>query len=84
MNKYLIIFEKSETGYSAYSPDLLGCVAAGKTKKETEILMKEAIEFHIDGMIEEGLEIPKSSIRDAEFYKFNFNRKIRNNELVSV
>lgn len=76
MNKYLIIIEKSNTGFSAYSPDLPGCVASGKTKIETEKLMKEAIEFHIEGMIEEGMLIPKSNIRDAEFYKFDFRNKI--------
>ncbi len=56
MNKYLIIFEKTKTGYSAYSPDLPGCIAAGATKEETESLMKEAMEFHIEGMAEEGFE----------------------------
>lgn len=78
MNKYLIIFEKSKTGFSAYSPDLPGCVASGKTKVETEKLMKEAIEFHLEGMIEEGMEIPKSSIRDVEFFKFDYRSKIGN------
>ncbi len=84
MNKYLIIIKKSETGYSAYSPDLTGCVATGKTKKETEILMREAIEFHIEGMLEEGLNIPKSNIKDVEFYKFNFKNNQRTNDFVNV
>ncbi len=56
--KYLIILEKTSTGYSAYSPDLPGCVSAGDTAEETEANMREAIEFHIEGMREEGLSIP--------------------------
>ena len=56
--KYLIILEKTSTGYSAYSPDLLGCVSAGDTTEETEANMREAIEFHIEGMREDGLSIP--------------------------
>jgi len=56
--KYLIILEKTSIGYSAYSPDLPGCVSAGNTAEETEVNMREAIEFHIEGMREEGLSIP--------------------------
>jgi predicted RNase H-like HicB family nuclease len=56
--KYLIILEKTSTGYSAYSPDLPGCVSTGDTAEETEANMREAIEFHIEGMREEGLSIP--------------------------
>jgi len=69
MNKYLIIYEKTQSGYSAYAPDLPGCVAAASTKKETEILMKEAIEFHIEAMLEEGLEIPKQTIFGIDYYQ---------------
>ncbi len=56
--KYLIVIEKTETGYSAYSPDLPGCVTTGVTVKQTETNMREAIEFHIEGLREEGYEIP--------------------------
>ena len=56
--KYLIILEKTSTGYSAYSPDLPGCVSVGDTTEETEANMREAIEFHIEGMREDGLSIP--------------------------
>ncbi|MBA3563198.1 MAG: type II toxin-antitoxin system HicB family antitoxin [Gammaproteobacteria bacterium] len=56
--KYLIVIEKSSTGYSAYSPDLPGCVSTGATLDETEANMREAIEFHLDGLKEEGMEIP--------------------------
>ena len=63
--KYLIIIEKSETGYSAYSPDLPGCVSTGSSTDETENNMREAIEFHIDGLKEEGYEIPKPTSRSS-------------------
>lgn len=58
MKKYLIIIESTETGYSAYSPDLPGCVSTGKTRAEVESNMREAIGFHLDGLKEEGLPIP--------------------------
>jgi predicted RNase H-like HicB family nuclease len=58
MNKYLIVVEETNTGYSAFSPDLLGCVATGKTKEEVEITMKEAIETHLEGLEEDGEPIP--------------------------
>lgn len=63
--KYLIIIEKSETGYSAYSPDLAGCVSTGITAEETEMNMREAIEFHIHGLKEDGYDIPKPSSRSS-------------------
>lgn len=63
--KYLIIIEKTGTGYSAYSPDLAGCVSTGSTRKETEINMQEAIEFHLEGLQKEGCEIPEPSSTSA-------------------
>jgi predicted RNase H-like HicB family nuclease len=59
MKKYLIVIEKTSTGYSAYSPDLPGCVSTGATKEEVEKNMQEAIEFHLEGLKEEGYEIPE-------------------------
>lgn len=61
MTKFLIIVEKTQTGYSSYSPDLPGCVATGKTREEVELNMKEAIQFHIEGLKEEGYPIPEPS-----------------------
>ena len=58
--KYLVIIEETKTGYSAFSPDLPGCVAAGSSKEEVEKNMKEAIAFHLEGMSQEGLEAPQS------------------------
>jgi predicted RNase H-like HicB family nuclease len=59
--KYLVVIEKSGAGYSAYSPDLPGCVSTGATPEETEAKMKEAVEFHIEGLKEEGLSVPEPS-----------------------
>ena len=59
--KILIVVEKTSTGFSAYSPDLPGCVATGATREEVEKEMHSAIDFHLDGMREEGLEMPKPS-----------------------
>jgi len=57
--KYLVIIEETKTGYSAFSPDLPGCIAAGSSKEEVEKNMKEAIAFHLEGMGREGLEAPQ-------------------------
>ncbi len=57
------MIEPSETGYSAFSPDLEGCVATGATPEEVEKRMHEAIEFHIEGLRAEGLEVPKPKTR---------------------
>jgi predicted RNase H-like HicB family nuclease len=59
MHKYLVIYEKAGSNYSAYSPDLPGCIATGKTRKETEKNIKEAIGLHINGLKEEGLPLPE-------------------------
>jgi predicted RNase H-like HicB family nuclease len=56
--KYLIILEPTATGFSAYSPDLDGCVAAGDDRDETIALMREAIAFHLEGLAAEGLPVP--------------------------
>jgi predicted RNase H-like HicB family nuclease len=56
--KYAVIFEKTKTGYSAHVPDLPGCVAAARTLKSTEKLMREAIELHLESMKEHGEVIP--------------------------
>jgi predicted RNase H-like HicB family nuclease len=56
--KYLIVIEKTNTGYSAYSPDIDGCVSTGVTLDEVKHNMQEAIEFHFEGLQEEGYRIP--------------------------
>lgn len=57
--KYLIIYEKSSTGYGAYAPDLPGCIAVGRTLKETKELMRGAIAMHLKAMREDGDPIPE-------------------------
>jgi len=59
MRKFLIIVEKGIGGYGAYSPDIPGCVAVGATQKEAEKKMYEAISFHLEGLKEDGISIPK-------------------------
>ncbi|HMB20556.1 MAG TPA: type II toxin-antitoxin system HicB family antitoxin [Spirochaetota bacterium] len=61
MKKFLIVIEKTESNYSAYAPDLPGCIATGNTVEETEKNMYEAIEFHLEGLKEDNLPIPESS-----------------------
>ena len=56
--KYLIVIDTTATGFSAYSPDLPGCVSTGATRDECEANMRDAVEFHLDGLREEGLPIP--------------------------
>ena len=58
MNRYLIVIEETPTGFSAYSPDLPGCIATGHNREEVEDEMKEAVEFHIDGLRRAGYEVP--------------------------
>ena len=60
MYRFLIVIEKAKGNYSAYCPDLPGCVATGKTLKETELNMHEALEMHVQGMIEDKMPIPES------------------------
>ena len=57
--KYLIVIERTDTGYSAYSPDVPGCIATGSTREATEREMKDAIVFHLDGLRAEGITIPE-------------------------
>lgn len=56
--QYVVIIEKTDKNYGAYVPDLLGCVAVAETKSEVKKLIQEAIEFHLEGLREEGSPIP--------------------------
>ena len=58
--RYAIVIEQAEGNYSAFVPDLPGCVATGNTLSEIEQQIREAIAFHLDGLREDGLEIPKA------------------------
>lgn len=57
--KYLIVIEPTNTGFSAYSPDLPGCISTGRTREEVEQNMHDAIEFHLEGLREDGYEVPE-------------------------
>lgn len=61
MHRFLIVIENAGENFSAYSPDLPGCVATGATREETERSMYEAIQMHIEGLVEDGLPIPEST-----------------------
>ncbi|MEM9997630.1 MAG: type II toxin-antitoxin system HicB family antitoxin [Bacteroidota bacterium] len=63
--KYLVVIEPTETGFSAYSPDLPGCVATGKTIAHVEQEMQEAMAFHIEGLRLEGYPVPEPATRSA-------------------
>ncbi|MDQ1274446.1 type II toxin-antitoxin system HicB family antitoxin [Methanosarcina sp.] len=60
MHRFLVVIEKANNNYSAYSPDLPGCVATGSTREEAEKNIYEAIEMHVQGLLEDNLPIPKS------------------------
>ena len=59
--RYLVVVEEGATSFGAYVPDLPGCVAAGKTRDEVLALIREAIEFHLDGLRQDGQPIPAPS-----------------------
>ena len=59
--KYAVVIEQADSNYSAYVPDLQGCVATGSTIEDVERKIREAIEFHLEGLKEDGLSIPKPS-----------------------
>ncbi|MDA8079210.1 MAG: type II toxin-antitoxin system HicB family antitoxin [Nitrospiraceae bacterium] len=61
MHRFLVIIEKANGNYSAYSPDLPGCIATGATREETERNMHEAIELHLCGLKEDNQPIPEST-----------------------
>ncbi len=56
--KYLVVIEETDNGFSAYVPDLPGCITVGDSREETEQLIQEAILFHLEGMKEDGLNPP--------------------------
>lgn len=61
MYRFLIVIEKANKNYSAYSPDLPGCVATGDTRDEAARNMHEAVEMHVQGLLEDDLPIPEST-----------------------
>ncbi|MGI8905049.1 MAG: type II toxin-antitoxin system HicB family antitoxin [Candidatus Sumerlaeaceae bacterium] len=59
MRQYLVIYEKADSNWAAYSPDVPGCMATAKTRKGVERRFREALQFHLEGLREAGLPIPK-------------------------
>ncbi len=66
MSRYLIVIEKAKNNFSAYSPDLPGCIATGKTREEVIKNMREAIEMHVAGLLEDKVPVPES-VSSAEY-----------------
>lgn len=66
MTRYMVVVERGETSWGAHVPDLPGCVAVGETREEVLRLIREAIEFHIDGLKQDGLPVPTPS-SEGEF-----------------
>jgi predicted RNase H-like HicB family nuclease len=58
MSRYLVIIEEAESGFSAFLPDIPGCIATGATRDEVESAMQEGVEFHLDGLRESGDPVP--------------------------
>lgn len=67
--RYAVVIEKAEGNYSAYVPDLPGCVATGSTIAETEVQIREAIAFHVEGLREDGVPIPEPTSK-VEYIEF--------------
>jgi predicted RNase H-like HicB family nuclease len=60
MEKYLVVIEKAKSNFSAFSPDVWGCIATGKTVEETVTQIKEALQLHLDALANDGEDIPKA------------------------
>jgi predicted RNase H-like HicB family nuclease len=60
--EYTVIYEKGKRNWSAYVPDLPGCIATAKTHAQIEQVIREAIEFHIEGLLEHGEVVPEPSV----------------------
>ena len=76
MRKYLIVIEKGKNNYSAYSPDVLGCGATGKTLEDTKRNIREALEFHLEGLVEDGDPIPEAE-STAEYIFVNEPKPVK-------
>jgi predicted RNase H-like HicB family nuclease len=59
MKEYVVVYNRAENNWSAYSPDVPGCMATGKTRQEVERNFREALAFHIEGLKAEGLPVPE-------------------------
>jgi predicted RNase H-like HicB family nuclease len=66
MRRYMVVVERGPTSWGAHAPDLPGCIAVGETREDVLRLIREAIEFHIDGLKQDGLPVPPPS-SEGEF-----------------
>jgi predicted RNase H-like HicB family nuclease len=66
VKRFLVLFEKAGNNYSAYSPDLPGCIATGKTRRQAAARMRQAIQMHLEGLREQRLPLPRNQV-SAEF-----------------
>jgi len=64
--KYFVIYDKTGTGFSAYVPDLPGCIATGATLDDTKAIMRQAIELHLEGLQADGTPVPQPATVAAE------------------
>ena len=64
--RYMVVLERGETSWGAHVPDLPGCIAVAETRTEVLRLVREAVDFHIEGLREDGLPVPKPS-SESEF-----------------
>ncbi|MCW5313654.1 type II toxin-antitoxin system HicB family antitoxin [Nostoc sp. KVJ3] len=71
---YVVVIEKADSNYSAYVPDLPGCVTTGATLEEVKQMIAEAIEFHLEGMLKDGLAIPKPTSIAHEVEVGNYSK----------
>ena len=81
--RYGVVIEKARKNYSAYVPDLPGCVATGDSVEETEKLIREAIDFHLEGMREDRISIPapQTSVTWVEVNRGGIDKRSRNRSL---
>lgn len=61
MHRYLVVFERAGDNYSAYSPDVPGCIATGANRDEVEKNIREAINFHVEGLLQDGQPLPEQA-----------------------
>ena len=64
--KYTVILEKGQSSYGAFVPDLPGCIAVGEDREQTLCLLKEAVAFHVEGLLAEGLPVPRPNCDVAQ------------------
>jgi len=80
---YLVVIEKTDTGFSGYAPDLPGCIATGKTADEVRHLMRDGIEFHIEGLRLTGCHVPAPSA-EALFFAVSDTGEVKNETIAET